>query len=89
MDNLITGQLIFRESGQKNPDGRKLMMVVGIIAVPEDAQFKGEHQNTFAGQYDKDLNATVLTVLNDSVDVSAKTIGDSLGGLILQPIWRV
>jgi len=47
-NKLITGQLVFRET-QEEPDGRKLMMVVGVIAVPKDLELKGEHKYTIGG----------------------------------------
>jgi hypothetical protein len=49
-NKLITGQLVFRET-QEEPDetDRKLMMVVGVIAVPKDLELKGEHKYTIGG----------------------------------------
>ena len=49
-ENLITGQLIFRKSSESIPgkreDPRKLMMVVGIFAVPEGINIKNGHKYT-------------------------------------------
>jgi hypothetical protein len=49
--NMITGQLIFRESMesvQNDPD-KQLMMVVGVVSVPKNFNLKGEHKYTVSG----------------------------------------
>lgn len=58
-ENLISGQIVLRESSQKTPKGddtdRKLMMVVGVIAVPKHLNLKGEHKYTIAGNLPQNL----------------------------------
>ena len=66
-ENMITGQLILRESGEKAPGDntdRKLMMVVGVLAVPKNLNLKGEHKYTIASQ-DLTSNLTSLYRLVD------------------------
>ena len=50
--DIITGQLMLRDSKQAAPGdetGRRIMMVVGAISVPEHIELKGEHKYTIAG----------------------------------------
>lgn len=50
-NDLLSGQIVLRESSQEVDDtDRKLMMVVGIISVPKDFELKGEHKYTVVGQ---------------------------------------
>lgn len=87
-EDFVSGQLIFRDVGQtaKVLDGtdRKLMMVFGILAVPEHLDFKGEHQyavNGFGGD---------LKLFKDSeIDVSKITQGNTPSGILKEPIWRI
>jgi hypothetical protein len=56
-DKLISGQLVLRDSSLEKPaDGsnRKLMMVIGVIAVPNHLNLKGEHKYTIAGRAEED-----------------------------------
>ena len=52
-DNIISGQIVLRDSSEGTPAGddtnRKMMLVVGVIAVPQDLNLKGEHKYTIAG----------------------------------------
>jgi len=53
-ENIITGQIVLRESSEKTPTGdntdRQLMSIVGVIAVPKNFKLKGEHKYTIAGK---------------------------------------
>lgn len=51
-EKMMTGQLIFRESRQEvhGDPNKKLMMVVGVVAVPKDFDLKGEHKYTVSGE---------------------------------------
>lgn len=82
----ITGQLVFRDSGQTTPDGRRLMMVVGILAMPEGAVFP-EHQYTVGGNDNSD-NIRLVMAKQSERDVSEKTRGNGLGQLVTIPMWR-
>lgn len=65
-DKLISGQIVLRDgSGERDetPDGfrndpscpsRKIMMIVGVIAVPRHLNLKGEHKYTIAGRAAED-----------------------------------
>lgn len=51
-EKMMSGQLIFRESREevKNEPNKKLMMVIGVVAVPKDFDIKGEHKYTIVGE---------------------------------------
>jgi hypothetical protein len=81
----MTGQIIFREGGTHPTNGKHLMMIIGVIAIPEGV-VKAEHQYAFTGTDD----LSVLTIHQvTATDVSAETRGAGLGHLVKLPIWRV
>ena len=97
----VSGQLFIRNAGDRIGDsyddstqssapdgsGRDLVMVVGIIALPQGNPLKGEHQYVVLGDHDDDF--TQLRVMHDySVDRTKMAKGMSLGGLVTTPIWR-
>ena len=89
---MITGQLIMRDAGSADSllpgENKKLMMVFGIVAVPNDTKLQGEHQYVVAGTD----NAGVVQLevpLRGALDVSEHTRGNSPGGIMRKPIWRV
>ena len=91
-DKIISGELFLREAGgdTKDMDGsdRKLMMVVGVIAVPKDTKLKGEHKYTVVG----DLlvgDKITLVIHNDAEDLTEAAEGMAAGSMLTQPIWRV
>jgi len=66
--NMITGQLIFRESHDsihKDPD-KQLMMVVGVVAVPKKLNLKGEHKYTIIGN-NKPSIESLFTMIDHSM----------------------
>ncbi len=71
------------------PDGsgRDLVMVVGIIALPQGHPIQGECQYVVIGNNEHDT--TRLSVMNNHfIDRTEMAKGQSLGGLITSPIWR-
>lgn len=82
---MVTGQLVFREAGTApTNDGRKLMMVVGLIAVPQDFICKDEHQYTVEGQENGELKVHAET----ASDITSRSRGQTIGNLLKLPIWR-
>ena len=81
----VTGQVIFRNHGPvPTKDGRKLMSVVGIIAVPEDFEFKGEHQYVITG----DDSEIFMIHPETAIDRTKIAQGNGIGNLLTEPIWR-
>lgn len=94
----ITGQLFFRDatardenglSGFKTKDGRKLMMVCGVIAVPEETVIKPEHQHVVIGNAGTPSgDSGYLTIMPHAIDRTEMARGNSIDGLLTQAIWR-
>jgi hypothetical protein len=67
----ITGQIIVRDVGEvHNPSvkklagkGRKLVMVFGILAIPENSELKGEHQYPVFGD-----NSNVVRIAEEQCE---------------------
>jgi hypothetical protein len=84
---MVTGQLFFRGTRREclNKDGRKLMMVVGVIAVPDNFAMKEEHQYVVSGLGP----GTILIVDPETgIDYTDLARGLALGQLVTEPIWR-
>lgn len=95
--NKISGQLIVRNtsSSQKHVagPGRKLVMVFGVLAVPEDFPLEGEHQYAVLGKVDE-LRGVVTHILPDYGRDIAVAFKESVDGwrpdqLLTAPIWKV
>jgi hypothetical protein len=84
----ITGQVIVRETGKHHLEHRRLVMVVGILAVPEGF-LQGECQYTISGMTIENELAQLTLDQRSKVDVRETTVGNDLGGIICSPIWRV
>jgi hypothetical protein len=86
----VTGQLFLREKGRA-ADGRRLVMVAGIIAVPDEANIPSEHQVTVAGSMVGDdlMRLAVLMASGHTVDRQVEGNGYTLSALLCLPIWRV
>jgi hypothetical protein len=82
----FTGQVIIRDSGEKR-DGKRLVMVVGILAVPEGF-LESECQYRISG-IENDGIANMMLDETSKTDVSAETRGNSLGHLVTLPIWTM
>ena len=111
-NEIISGQIFLRDSGKTPPSDkskRKLMMVTGIIAVPENFNLKGECKYTIAGKKNSsgiaglfqmidpefgkaspEFDEINITIFPDTEeDLSDSSLGQTLSGLLLQPIWRI
>lgn len=82
---LVTGQTVFRDAGNApTNDGRRLMSFVGLVAVPDGFDFRGERQYVVTGKPDGVLMLHIDTEHN----VTDIARGQSLGGLLKEPMWR-
>lgn len=85
---MLTGQLIFRDTGApSHRKGHKLMMVCGIVAVPDDTIIKGEHQYVITEGLGGE--ADVHIHFNTEVDLTDQLSGLCLDGMVTSPLWRV
>lgn len=84
----ISGMLMFREQGTA-PDGRELWAVVGVVAAPPGT-FKPEHQHVVLGEEvaQHAVALRVLTAPQTSMDRTEEGRGNTLGHMLLEPIWR-
>ncbi len=83
---MTTGQVFLREFGLA-PDGsgRRLIAVVGLIAVSAAEPLQTESQYTVVGPAD----GTRLTLLPESrIDLREEARGQKAGDLLTSPIWR-
>jgi hypothetical protein len=95
---MITGQLIFREAGKDaGMFGRKKMMVVGIVDVPESFDIEGECQYTvWAIQPRPELQSPLtrphielhIETAAGVINLTEEIHGEGLGDTLMMPIWR-
>lgn len=80
----ITGQIIARNSCT-DEDGRRIVMIVGVLAVPADDPelLKGEHQYTIVG------TGHNLTILTEAKDMTDELVGLRADQILCRPLWRV
>jgi hypothetical protein len=83
--NMVTGQVVFRDAGNApTNDGRRLMSFVGLIAIPDGFEFKGENQYVVTGNSD----GVLMLHADTEIDVSDKSQGSNIGQLLTKPMWR-
>lgn len=83
----ITGQLFFR-GPKKGPDGAQVMMVVGVLKLPDDTEIKGEHQYTVVGAKQDGLVRLDL-LLDTGADLTERTWQRRPEQILTDRIWRV
>jgi len=90
--NLIfSGQLFFRHQGSSihlDMTERELFAVAGIVAVPKHVAIQGEHQYPLAGMHTQE-DGLIIGLDTLGYDMKERARGKNIGGLLLEPIWRV
>lgn len=82
----ISGQLFFRDMGEA-ADGRRLYLIVGLVAFPESVPIKDEHQYTVMGaHYPGYLSFTMPEAYAVYPGVKSGATPDDL---VTSPIWQV
>lgn len=86
---MLTGQLLFRDAGMRAPDGRRLMMVVGVVAVDKSNNLANDTRYTVTN--DNEALGLSLDVQMPGEDLSkdVRIAMADAGKLLLMPIWRV
>lgn len=92
-DTAVRGMLYLRDTGEEPRGeagtGRKLVMFVGLMSVPEDAELPNEAQVVMAGDVLPEQGAVNLCMLTKhAVNHGRKFMGYDLGSLLTLPIWR-
>jgi len=87
---LVTGQLFFRDTNTRPdnlPKGMKLMMVCGVLAVPENFPVNGEEMVRVQGFANRDSVELHTQVNGTPVEkhYSAWTIDN----ILMSPIWKI
>jgi hypothetical protein len=86
---MLTGQLIFRDAGLRAPDGRRLMMVVGVVAVDESNNLNTETRYTVSSN-DHTLGLSLdVEMPGEDLSEDTRIAMANAGQLLLMPIWRV
>lgn len=88
--HLLTGSILFRGSRQKAPGDetdRKLAIVVGVVALPEDSDIKDHTQFPVVGTIHGD-KLVISVELNEGIDRNEEFTGAGLSGIVTSPIWR-
>jgi hypothetical protein len=86
---MLTGQLIFRDAGMCAPDGRRLMMVVGVVAVDESNNLDTETRYTVTSN-DHALGLSLdVEMPGEDLSGNEKVAMANAGKLLLMPIWKV
>lgn len=85
---LVTGSLYFRDAagGPKMPDGMKLMLVFGVIAVPKNFPIAAESVSTVRGFPNPD---SVELHFDPVGKPQPKYFGWSAESILGEPIWKV
>jgi hypothetical protein len=92
---MITGTIFFRHKGAAiDKSGRKLIMVLALIAVDENSKIPNEATCPLYGGELKhgltDANLLQLTIgLDESKDSSSVTEGMGPATIFREPIWRI
>lgn len=84
---VTTGQVVIRHFGDA-PDGsgRKLVAIVGLIAVPDGDSLRTENQYTLVGNAD----GTRLTIYPETaINRRHEMHGQKIGDMLTEEIWRV
>ena len=87
---IMSGQLMFRDSGRIVQD-KLVLSVVGLIGVPPDQNWLKNHfQYTIIGEVNE-FNQSIESkiYLNSGINRSKEAEGNTLGQLFLESIWRI
>jgi hypothetical protein len=93
-DTAVRALMYLRDTGEEPPgevgEGRKLVMFVGLMSVPEDAELPNEAQVALAGDVLPELEGAINLVMltKHAINHGRKYMGFDLGALLTMPIWR-
>lgn len=84
----VNGSLIFRDvkANQKPPSGMKLMLVAGVVMVPQNFVIPGESQVQIKGYAQ---NGSLAIFTNPGVRaLDEKYLGWEIGDILTEAIWK-
>jgi hypothetical protein len=82
--HMITGDLLLREQAATAPDGRRLAVVAGLLAIPRIIPIDFEVIYPVVGDYGLMLRLLADTKRKPPIDTRLH----SIDGLLRQKIWR-
>jgi hypothetical protein len=83
----VTGQVILRKTLKVMPDGRRAVMIIGVITLPDDHVSDEDEQYLVEG-FTIDKNIFQVTV-SDPQNVYEKTRGMTANQVLSCHIWRI
>ena len=93
-DPTVKGQLFFRDTGKDHPSdpNMKVMLVMGLVAVPKDFSIKGEQMCKIMGETGHNMQGQPTIAL--MVDGKGQPIGKQYMGwnaedIFTAPVWRI
>jgi hypothetical protein len=82
--SIVTGQAFVREHGlAPTRDGRRLVMILALVAIPEDTPLQGEHLYVVNGRETADGLVELTIHPSTGLDVSESSVGGSVGGFLV------
>ena len=90
-ENALTGSLLFRDSGKRTEDKRKLMFVCGFVAVPDRLLIKSDYIYPIAGMLNTINSAPIFNIFVNlkAVVTQVKHSAKSFSALLKEKIWEV
>lgn len=90
----IKGQLFFRDTGQPHPrdPNMKVMLVMGLVAVPNDFSIKGEQMCKIMGETGKNMQrqpTVSLLVDGKGQHIGKEYFGWDMKDIFTAPVWRI
>lgn len=86
--NRITGTAIIRDTGVKADEGRKIIMMVALIAVPENIDLKSDHQYVTLGSANDVTGFSLNLLPGMEKDLTVQLRGMTPNCMVTSPIWR-
>ena len=87
---MITGQILTQQTDDVTHDGRVLVTIVGVIAVPKGSELDVTHRQFIVeGESDWSDMHTNLKIHHMGAQDHPECRGMGITGILTSPIWRV
>ena len=90
----VSGTLYFRDANvppavKAESPGRKMMVVIGVVALPSNFPVDAEHQYVVTGGSMGVLDLHLETHLDTGIDHTERFKGSTVNQILCSQIWRV